>query len=120
MGAFFIQTSFAEPLNEHLVGVENEKEKEEDDKYDNEDGDEQGEGEEDFVETQVPPLKPATGALDPGMLASYDSFEFSRSKDYYHLSIPNYSESFKTSSFSVLISDLARHDSVVAHHPQPR
>ena len=107
-------------MNEHLVGVENEKEKEEDDKYDNEDGDEQGEGEEDFVQTQVPPLKPATGALDPGMLASYDSFEFSRSKDYYHLSIPNYSESFKTSSFSVLISDLARHDSVVAHHPHPR
>ena len=66
MGAFFIQTSFAEPLNEHLVGVENEKEKEEDDKYDDEDGDEQGEGEEDFVETKVSPLKPTTRALNPG------------------------------------------------------
>ena len=59
-------SSFAEASKEELICVEDEKEKDEDDEYDNKDGDEQGEGEEDFVQAEVASLQPATRALHPG------------------------------------------------------
>lgn len=58
-------SSFAEASKEELICVEDEEEKDEDDEYDNEDGDQQGEGEEDFVQAKVSSLQPATRALHP-------------------------------------------------------
>ena len=58
--------SFAKASHKELICVENKKEKKQNDEDDDEYADEQGEGEEDFVETKVSPLKPTTRALNPG------------------------------------------------------